>query len=261
VPNRRRRLPAFLVLSAALLVPARRNEAASRGAAELAAYHAALQRVESRIKGSSVEAVFDAAFAVKEALLRNEGNLAVIERLSERELEQLTRSTRGIILNRDEVLLAEPDAVFFLALARKYGRAVDVAFFKQYAATFPEGVWPSYVEQQTDVTGCTLFGAGELVSRYAGWRRFQMRHPRNYRRGTAERIGDLEEHLTESTCACGSREDVLRDIEEFVKRFPGTRVAKKIRSRLKALRDGQSDIRFNCLSDDQRQRGTARALA
>ena len=212
------------------------------------AYRSALEQLDSRAAGASVEATFEAALAIRSALLRADGDETVIERLSEKEFQNLSSTLRGFILNREEIVLAEPEAKFFLALARKHGNAVDLEFFENYSATFPDSVWPSYVEQQTDITGCTLFGAGELVQRYAGWRTFGSKHPDAYARTVAERMSDVERTVAQSTCACGSKEDVLRELHQFAAKFPMSPVANKVRKRIRELRRSESKMRFHCLS-------------
>jgi hypothetical protein len=157
-------------------------------------------------------------------------------------------SRDGIILNREEVLVAEPDPKFFLSLARHRGGPVDVSFFQNYAATRPDGAWKSYRDQQTDVTGCTNFANGELVKRYGGWHAFQSAHPRAYSSAVRKELAAIETEVSESTCACGARSGVLRELERFVQAFPNTAVTAKVRSRVRAIRASKSSIRFHCQS-------------
>jgi hypothetical protein len=174
--------------------------------AELTPYTAALERLQAG-RGGSVEATFEAAVAGGEALLPKIEDLPRLEPVP------------GMVLNNEEILIATPDAEFFLALARKHGDRVDVEFFENYAATFPDSVWPSYIEQQTDVTGCTRFGAGELTARYAGWLAFRAHHPKRYVRAVAERLADIERQISESTCSCGTKEETLAELAELARRF------------------------------------------
>lgn len=214
---------------------------------EVAAWHDAVKRAES--KQGSVERAFEAARDVHRALFLIRGRDMVIEALPDAEFENLARELLpGILINRDEVILAQPDAKFFLDLARKHGDAADVSFFENYLATFPDSVWPSYIVQQTDVTGCRDFGNGELVKRYAGWRKFRAAHPRRYAGEVSERMKLIESEVAESTCACGDSASVLGALQRFLKSFPDASVAKKVRARIDAIRNSKSKIRFNCLS-------------
>lgn len=193
----------YALLALTVLVPAR----------EVNAYRDELARVERASEPVSLEPLFSAAGEVKETLL------PVIEDLSAEEFAEVERTLRGLVVNREEVLLAEPDAAFFFELARKHGRPADLAFFRVWRATFPGSVWPSYLEQQTDVSGCTRYGAGELVARYADWRAFQRRFPDAYRAAVRERLKDIEREITEGTCACGGKEETLAELRTFAERF------------------------------------------
>ncbi|HKR62610.1 MAG TPA: hypothetical protein VJZ00_02670, partial [Thermoanaerobaculia bacterium] len=156
-----------------------------------------------------IETIFNAATRIQSTLPRE------LEDLSDAEFLDLQHLLPGIVLNREEVLLAEPDADFFLALARRRGNDADIAFFEAYKRTFPESVWASYLEQETDVTGCIRFGSGELVARYADWRAYRAAYPNAYRDAVAARLSDIEEHVTEGTRSCSSRaEDTRRELRE-----------------------------------------------
>ena len=196
-------------------------------AVALAAHLAAIDCYEVARDRGSVSEAFAAARPVNAALL------PVIEDLTEEEYSAIEHRLAGMIVNREEVLLAEPDAKFFLDLARKRGNTVDVEFFENYLATFPDGVWPSYVEQETDVTGCTAFGKGELVERYAGWLAFRAAHPHAYEKAVAERLADIEMQV--DARACGDDDSVLRELREFAAKFPRSPAAPRVRARIKAL--------------------------
>jgi hypothetical protein len=83
-----------------------------------------------------------------------------------RRIEQRSDPPR---LAREEVVFVEPDADYFVTLARAHGDAADRAFFSALKVTYPDSVWPVYVEQQTDAGGCTRFGSGALVEAYRSW--------------------------------------------------------------------------------------------
>lgn len=215
---------------------------------EIQAYGEALSALESGKPGTTVGKLFDAALAVRSSLLRKAGNESLIEGLSDAAFKSLTQRLPGIILNREEVLLAEPDPKFFLSLARRRGRAADVGFFQNYAATRPDGVWKSYTDQQTDATGCTNFANDELVKRYGGWLAFQSTHPHAYSTVVREELAAIESEVSQSTCACGTRSGVLRELERFARTFPDAAVTPRVRNRIRAIRASSSPIRFNCQS-------------
>jgi hypothetical protein len=211
-------------------------------------YRSILDSLESGERGATVEKCFDAARAVRSALLRTVGAKTVIESLSDSEFESLSQTLPGVILNREEVLLAEPEPKFFLSLARRHGGPADVQFFKNYAATVPGGVWRSYTIQQTDVTGCTDFANGELVKRYAGWLAFRSAHPKAYFSAVRDQLAAIERAVSEDTCACGSRGGVLRELELFARTFRNSPVRPKVQGRIRAIRRSRSSVNFNCQS-------------
>lgn len=215
---------------------------------EVQVYRSTLHNLESGVPGATVEQTFDAALTVRSALLRTVATESVIEGLSDTEFESLSKTLPGLILNREEVLLAEPDPKFFLSLSRRHGQVADVQFFANLAATVPDGVWTSYTLQQTDVTGCTDFASDELVKRYAGWRAFRSKYPNAYRSAVSDQLAAIEREVSEGTCACGGRDDVVKGLERFARTFPKSPVASKTQNHIRAISHSKSQIRFNCQS-------------
>lgn len=215
---------------------------------QVRAYLSTLRRLQSGRATPSVEETFSAAMAVDEALLQKKGDGSLLESLPDAEYEALTKALPGIILNREEVVIAEPDPSFFQALAKKYGKPADIEFFRNYLATLPNGVFKSYVEQQTDYSGCTAFGKGELVRRYAGWLAYRSSYPQAYLNQVTEQLTAIEAEVTEGTCACGSRDEVLRELRQFADRFPASPVIMNLLKRIREIQESASPIRFNCVS-------------
>lgn len=208
-------------------------------------YAKVLSRISGAKRRQNLEGLSSASRQLKEALLGRIGDEAAIEQLTEAQFDEVVRRTRGVIVNREDVLVVEPDASFFLSLARTYGTKADVHFAEAYAATYPDGIWPSYVWQETDVTGCTAFGGGELVARYSAWLSFRSRHPKAYRSEARAQIGKIESHVV-SDCACGSRDDVLAELERFAQKFPSAALRLGLTERIAFIRAGRSEIRFDC---------------
>ena len=169
------------------------------------------------------------------------------EDLSAGDFAKLEHTLSGIILNRGEVILAEPDPHFFSELSSEYGGFVDRSFFELFSKTYPDGVWPVYLTQQTDYSGCTEFGEGHLVRSYREWSRFRTSHPLRYQREVKRIIDQIQEQIV-STCACGDRDSVLRELREFAAAFPKSPVHKAVKDRIKELEEGSSDVRFQCIS-------------
>src|SRR5260370_7094095 len=139
---------------------------------------APLGAAEARRPPASLEPVFARARRVGEALLQVRGaGRAAVESLRAADFARLVGELPGLIVNRDETVYVKPDPAYFLRLAQRHGTPADRAFFEAYHRTLPDGVWPAYVKPQTDYSGCTAFGQGELVATYRVWREFARPFP------------------------------------------------------------------------------------
>ncbi len=139
-----------------------------------------------------------------------------------------------------------PDVDYFMTLAAARGDGADRAYCAALKATYPKSVWPVYVDQQTDFSGCIRFGSMSLVDTYRVWSDFQRKFPGRYATGARKEIDAAIEDLTESTCACGAKAAVEQELQRFLRDFPTSSIRVKIDQRLEALRTGPSDIRLNC---------------
>jgi len=235
----------FVLLIAALLaIP----EAPAFAPAEVQAYLSALEAVESRSRVGSVEDTFSKSLALRTALLRSTDDGTYLESVGQDQFDALSGLLRGMILNREELVVAQPDPAFYLDLALRFGGNADVEFFRNYSATFPDGVWRSYLEQQTDATACTDFASGQLVERYAGWLSFRSSYPGRYSETVGSKIEASEQELTEGSCACGTQEEFVRELATFAERFPRSPATPGILERIQEIRRGRATVRFHCES-------------
>src|SRR5438552_9843119 len=126
----------------------------------LVADRAAIQAYQSAIKSAetgrgAIEAAYSALASVREALMRvRNGRDTVLEGISDEEFTRLQRELPGVLVNREEIVFIKPDVDYFSKLAAARGDAADRAFFSALKQTYPDSVWPAYVEQQTDYSGC-----------------------------------------------------------------------------------------------------------
>lgn len=212
-------------------------------------YQATIKSAESRTTAGGIEAAFTALASVREALTLGRGNNpSVLESLSDAEFERLQRELPGALVNREETLFIEPDPDYFMKLAAAHGDQADRRFFAAFKTTYPKSIWPIYVEQQTDYSGCTAFGTGNLVEAYRVWSSFQSAFPNRYVAAARKELSGVSAALTESTCACEDASSVQRELQRFVQMFPASPLRAKIDERLKALQAGRSDIRVRCIS-------------
>ena len=212
-------------------------------------YRAAIAALSTRTIPRGVEAAFSKLMALSESLTRpRTGQLTVLESLSAEDFRRLNAEIPGARINREETVFVAPDPGYFVKLAGSRGDAADRGFFSALKATYPESVWPVYIEQQTDYSGCTSYGSGKLVAMYRRWSRFQRTFPNRYVVPVRERLEDISSQLTDSTCACGDASSVEKEMQQFLRAFPTSPLRPRITERLQVLRNGGSDIRAHCIS-------------
>jgi hypothetical protein len=214
------------------------------------AYRAAIRSTATGRAPRAIEAAFSALGVMREALTRTQSgqNMSPLEALPEKQFQALKQELPGAIVNRDEIVFVEPDLDYFARLAARNGDAADRAFFAGLKSTYPESVWPVYIEQQTDYSGCTRFGGMSLVETYRLWSDFQRRFSGRYAAGAAKEIDGVLERLTASTCACRDLASAEQELQRFLRDFPASPARAAVDRRLQAIRDGRSDIRPSCIS-------------
>jgi hypothetical protein len=215
---------------------------------EIDAYRSAIRTATTNPYPGALEAALDRLDALRDTLMGLRTNSTpLLESMSDVEFKEIA-SLPGAIVNRDEVLFVNPDPDYFLRTASTFGDAADRAFFTAYTSTYPDSVWPAYDTQQTDYSGCTAFGEGRLVGAYRTWSDFRRTYPSRYRRRANAELEQVGERLTESTCACGDKASIEREMQQFLRAFPRASVAAAVRTRLRALTGGRSNVRLRCLS-------------
>jgi hypothetical protein len=216
--------------------------------AAIGAYRAAIASAEAGRTAGAVEAAFAALAAVREALMRPGSSATqgtILEALSDEAFNRAA-ALPGAIVNREEVLLVEPDPDYYVKLAAAHGDGGDRAFFAALKATYPESVWPVYVDQQTDISGCTHFGSGALVDAYRRWSAFQRAFPSRYVAAARKELDEVGARFTESTCACGDAASVRNEMQRFVAAFGTSPIGARVNQRLQDVRAGRTTIRTNC---------------
>jgi len=212
-------------------------------------YRMAINAALSGSADRGIELAFSAIAPMREVLMnggRNGHNQ--LETLPAAEFDRLEKELAGVMIGRQEIVFVVTDVDYFVKLAAAQGDATDRAFFTALKATRPAPNWPVYIEQQTDFSGCIRFGSLTLVETYRRWVNFERQFPDRYAAGVRAEIDDVSFQLTESTCACGDRASVDRELGRFVRDFPSAPIRSKVEGRLKALRAGTSPVRANCKS-------------
>jgi hypothetical protein len=200
-----------------------------------------------------VQRLYQEALDVHDQLLQPRGaDKTLLEQLPPPTYRSLKRrlESHGLLVNREETVFVTIDPGFFLALAKRYGTAGDVQFFQLYEQMYPGdgAIWPAYIEQQTDESGCTSFAPHKMIDLYAGWRDYRARFPNSYSKRVGELLHEIESQLSGATCVCEGQPEVAAELRAFLARFPDETISPKLAARLRALDEGHSDIRFHCLS-------------
>jgi hypothetical protein len=226
------------------------GQAFARGPLACEQYAAALNDV---LLGHAppIESLYEAGMRAAHALAApaSSDTESVLGALDEATYARMRLQMQGLTMWREEGEAVFPDPAFFLLLARARGDAADTAFFDALGSTYRTGSpFPVYLDQQTDESGCTNFGSGRLVATFAVWQAFVTRYPRRYAVWANDELREIEDVVTSSTCACGDQESVLRELREFVKRFPLAPVTQRVRERLETIQSGAGGIRYHCVS-------------
>lgn len=187
-----------------------------------------------------------------EELLRRGDELAaelrpVIEQLSDQDYASVAMGMRGYVVNREEVILLEPDTRLFARLAREVGTSQYRLYFDFMLKVRPNGYWPLYVKRQTDAGGCVDFGGGTLSALYKEGRAMLPKTGGYYRRQLERTIEDIASLVTEGTCACGKISSVKEELRLFLEMNPNASVVGAVRARLKDVGRGEHVVTEDCV--------------
>lgn len=210
------------------------------------AYLAEVARVEASTTPQSLEPLLEAAEKVQSEVMAIDREQAWIERLPEPEFQALRTRLRGLSVNRGLDVYAQPEPDFLLALANAHGRDADRDFFLVYRQHWGPDLVPVFLDLAARPTPCVRFGENVIPGVYAAWRGFVARHPDAYAGFAVQAINDLEEAVALGTCACGDTASVIAEEKGFLERFPETRVAGQIRTRLQQLRENPDERPVRC---------------
>ena len=107
---------------------------------------------------------------------------------------------KGFVINRDEVLFIEPDLKFYAQLLKTHGTKADVAFINLMRQIKPDNFYAKYIEMQTDVTGCTIYGNGVLTTLYGKTMQFKKIYPKAYIKDVNEETDKILEEIGRASC-------------------------------------------------------------
>lgn len=204
-------------------------------------YSLALRKFEKRNAKGNIEAVYRKGQIVAD-------KLDELENLSEADFTLVERRMRGFVVNRDEIIYVKPNVNFFRKLSKGIGTKSDIAFFTFLGELRTNSVWANYIQQQTDYSGCAIYGKGILTGLYGKAKQFRKQYPSAYIVDINEEIEEMKSEFTDSTCACGDSKSVIEEFQLFIRTFPADKITLIVRKRLKEIQNKKTPFRFNCIS-------------
>lgn len=204
-------------------------------------YSAALRKFEKRNARGNLEAVY------RKGQIDDE-RTDELENLTEANYALVKKRMRGFLVNRDEIIYVKPDVNFFKKLSKRLGTESDVAFFTFLGELRTDSVWSNYIQQQTDYSGCTLYGKGILTRLYGKAKQFRKQHLSAYVVDINEEIEKMKSEFAEDTCACGDSNSVIKEFQLFMKTFPADKITPIVKKRLREIQNKKTSFRFNCIS-------------
>ena len=214
------------------------------------AYTKAVATAESAAAPGSIESALAAIDDLRDVLLARvpDGTLSVLESLPEVDFARL-EALPGVFVQRIEVLVVKPVPSFFAALAARAGDEADLRFASALSGAYRNAKWPTYIEPQTDYSGCTAFGKGKLLEAYRLWSAMERDFPDRYVTAVSRERGQVQRNITRSTCACGDAVAVVREFEQIAATLdPADPIVAAVEERLSAVKEERSNIRFGCVS-------------
>jgi len=229
----------FLLWLCLPLLPAGAGQPPIPGAVHY--YAAALQRYQQDPQATTLESLY------LQARTAARGLAPVLEHLGHADYDTV-EGIDGMVVDRTEMIYAVPDNRYFKRLADAQGGPADKAFFALHEKTRPDDASPVYLRQVTDYSGCTRYGKGELVRFYGQWQAFRQNYPAAYAEPAGEMLGDIERRFTRPVCACADKDTVVREFELFIKTYADSKLAGKLKKRIKAIhREEENGERYFCL--------------
>lgn len=208
---------------------------------EIRTYGERVDRIEKSAEKVSLQPLVQGGTAIADKLR------PVIEEISEADYDFVLKNFKGFVVGREEAIVIEPDSIFFLGLANKVGTENDRLFFHFLNEVKPDGSWPVYIEQQTDVGGCTKYGDGHLSALYKKGKALLPKLTGYYGKQTRSILEDLSYQLTAGTCACDNQQSVVKELRSFLEINKESEITGKVKTRLDEIQKNKTGMEYNCI--------------
>jgi hypothetical protein len=208
---------------------------------EARTYREHVERIEKSVDTTSIQDLVQEGASLADKLR------PVIENLTALDYDAVVINMKGFLVNREEVIVIEPDAAFFAGLAKKHGTENDNLYFQFFREVRPEGYWPVYIMLQTDVGGCTRYGEGRLANLFKKGEALLPKMTGYYAKETTKILDDITYQLTNWTCACGDKQSVVKELKLFLQLNKGSEITGMVKRRLEAVQNQTSTMRYQCI--------------
>lgn len=208
-------------------------------------YAKVLSGVEAADAPTTMEPLFHAGEEAQNALMRIEGDAALLEKLTEAQFADTQKAMRGYQLSRGYDIYALPNLSFFVQLANTHGKPEDQRFYRLARQSEGENFLPLYLKEKIP-TPCVRFGERLIGELYEGWSSYARSYPKAYSAAVQQYLRDLEEAVALGTCACGDAKSVQTEQREFLRRFPKNPMQKEIRLRMLQINKDPEVQPVNC---------------
>jgi hypothetical protein len=208
---------------------------------EVRKYGESVSRIEKSVEKVSIGELIQKGSSIADRLR------PVIENFSQADYEFIEKNMKGFIVNREEVIVVQPDSAFFLKLANRVGTEKDRLYFTFLNELYEGHFWPAYIDLQTDVGGCTRYGEGILSNLFGKGKALLPKVNGYYAEEVKKELSNISSQLAAGRCACGNQESVVKELRLFLELNKESEIAGKIKNRLDDVEKSKSDIEFNCV--------------
>ncbi len=175
----------------------------------------------------------------------------VLNDLSDEKLAEARKLMKGFVLEPNvESFTIWQDNDQLIALARKSGTEADVRYFELEKETMPNGAWFAFIDQQTDLSGCTRYD-GTLTRLYREWTDYTAKFPKSYVPFVKNELDSIVDALTQATCICDAKVKALQELVAAEKIVSDETLKKKLQLRVKVIEGAGPDsgVSFSCQSN------------
>ncbi len=175
------------------------------------------------------------------------GGQSFLESQTKEQLAPILKKMTGFDRAGEELQGLLPDWKFFQRTAYEKGTPADIAFFNIMLDTEDHSMFPSWVTQITDYSGCTNYGPGILTVLYGRWRKFHDDFPQAYRAEAENQVRAISNEFIDNNCACNDEQSVIQEFNLFLRTYPDDAMSRPLQHRLAGIQNRTVQFRFKCL--------------